>query len=72
MEEFLKDGNRFQTEEIQCKSGVVFFELLMWARKNLGDMVEAEEALPLYESIIGEAEILYVQKIILFIEYLKN
>ena len=62
MEEFLKDGNRFQTEEIQCESGVVFFELLMWARKNLGDMVEAEEALSLYESIIGEAEILYVQK----------
>ncbi len=62
MEEFLKSGNKFQTEEIQCKSGVVFFELLMWARKNLGDMVEVEEALYLYESIIGEEEILYIQK----------
>lgn len=62
MEGFIKGGNKFQTEEIQCKSGVVFFELLMWARKNLGDMVEVEEALSLYESIIGEEEILYIQK----------
>jgi len=62
MEEFLKGGNRFQTDEIQCKRGVVFFELLMWARKNLGDMVEVEEALHLYESIIGEEELLYIQK----------
>jgi hypothetical protein len=62
MEEFLKGGNRFQTDEIQCKRGVVFFELLMWARKNLGDMVEVEEALYLYESIIGEEELLYIQK----------
>jgi len=62
MEEFLKGGNRFQTEELGQKKGVVFFELLMWARKNLGDMVEVEEALPLYESMIGEDEILYLQK----------
>ncbi len=62
MEEFLKGGNKFQTEEIQCKNGVVFFELLMWARKNVGDMIEVEEALSLYESIIGEEELLYIQK----------
>lgn len=62
MEEFLKGGNKFQTDEIQYKSGVVFFELLMWARKNLGDMVEGDEALALYESIIGEEELLYIQK----------
>ncbi|WP_040192451.1 ring-infected erythrocyte surface antigen domain-containing protein [Clostridium culturomicium] len=62
MEESLKAGNKYQTEEIQEKIGVVFFEILMWARKNLGDMEEGAEALELYESIIGEEECLYVEK----------
>ncbi|MEG2935187.1 MAG: hypothetical protein RR844_01710 [Clostridium sp.] len=62
MEESLKAGNKYQTEEIQEKIGVVFFEILMWARKNLGDMEEGAEALALYESIIGEEACLYVEK----------
>lgn len=62
VEESIKSGNKFQTEEIKCESGVVFFELLMWARKNLGDMSEGTEALELYESIIGEEECLYIER----------
>lgn len=62
MEESLKSGNKYQTEEIQGRAGVVFFELLMWARKNLGDIEQGAEALELYESIIGEEECLYVEK----------
>lgn len=62
VEESIKSGNKFQTEEIQCESGVVFFELLMWARKNLGDMSEGSEALELYESIIGEDECLCIER----------
>ena len=62
IEESLKLGNKYQTEEIKCSSGVILFELLMWARKNLGDLSEDTEALELYESIIGEDECLYVEK----------
>lgn len=62
MEEFLKTGNRFQTQEVQEKNGLSLFEILMWARKSFGDLLGAEEALPLYESIIAEEEILYIQK----------
>ncbi len=62
MEESIKLGNKYQSEEIQCRSGVVFFELLMWARKNLGDMEQGIEAMELYESIIGEDECLYIEK----------
>ena len=62
IEESLKLGNKYQTEEIKRSSGVILFELLMWARKNLGDLEEGTEALELYESIIGEDECLYVEK----------
>lgn len=62
IEEFLKVGNKFQTEEVKDKNGVALFEMLMWARKNLGDMVEIEVALELYESMLGEEELLYLQK----------
>ena len=62
MEEFLKTGNRFQTQEVQAKNGIVLFEILMWARKSLGEIVEPEEALALYDSIIAEEELLYLEK----------
>lgn len=62
MEESLKAGSKYQTEEIQENVGVVFFEILMWARKNLGDIEKGAEALELYESIIGEGECLYIEK----------
>lgn len=62
MEEILKEGKKYQTDEIQDKTGIVFFEIYMWARKNIGDMKEASEALEIYESIIGEEECLYIEK----------
>ncbi len=62
MEESLKSGSKYQTEEIQENVGIVFFEILMWARKNLGDIEKGAEALELYESIIGEDDCLYVEK----------
>lgn len=62
MEEFLKSGSRFQTQEIQQKNGVVLFEILMWARKSLADMLNDEDGLALYDSMIAEEELLYLQK----------
>lgn len=62
MEEFLKLGNGFQTHEIQQKSGAVLFEILMWARKSLADLLDGDGAMELYEGMITEEELLYLQK----------
>lgn len=62
LQESLKNGNRYEHEILKNKIDISFFELLMWARKNIADIIQGEEGLEIYESIIGEGEFIYIQK----------
>lgn len=62
LEETLKSGNRYGHAIMKEKQDVSFFELMMWAKKNLGDMLSGEEALDKYEAIVSESDLLYLQK----------
>lgn len=62
LEETLKSGNKYGHDIMKEKQDVSFFELMMWARKNIGDMLSGQEALTMYDSIVSESELLYLQK----------
>lgn len=62
LQETLKSGNRYAHSLMIEKDDVSFFELMMWAKKNLADMNEEVVAIEEYEGIVSEGELLYLQK----------
>lgn len=62
LQETLKSGNRYTHSLMIEKDDVSFFELMMWAKKNLADMNEEVTAIEEYEGIVSEGELLYLQK----------
>lgn len=62
LEETLKSGNRYAHTLMIEKDDVSFFELMMWAKKNLADMREDTASIEEYDGIISEGELLYLQK----------
>lgn len=62
LQETLKSGNRYAHSLMIEKDDVSFFELMMWAKKNLADMNEEVTAIEEYEGIVSEGEFLYLQK----------
>lgn len=62
LHESLKNGNKYEHEFLKNKVDISFFELLMWARKNIADILKGEEGLEIYETIVGEGEFIYLQK----------
>lgn len=63
VEEQLRSGNKYGHTEIKDKDDISLFEIVMWSKFNLALMEEDhEQALKIYDEIVSESDIFYLEK----------